>query len=268
MVIQQEFNTENNSSDWACILGGSTGLGLASAQKLARHGLNICIIHRTRRSKLEAFKKECTSIENEGVKLKTFNADVLDKGTRQEVIRFFLDTNSIVKVLLHSIARGNLKPIFSDVNKSLLSGEDFTLTAQAMAISLYEWSKVFADSKLFAKNARILSFTSEGSRKPLPNYAAVSAAKAALEAITRSLAYEFAPLHITANCIQAGITNTESLKLIPGSEKLKEDALKRNPQKRLTKPEDVANVVYLLAKEEANWINGTIIPVDGGEHLR
>lgn len=268
MVIQQEFNIESNSSDWACILGGSTGLGLASAKKLAKHGLNICIIHRTRRSQLEEFKTECYSIKNTGVKLKTFNADVLNTETRKEVAQFFSDSNSTIKVLLHSIAKGNLKPIFSETNESLLSGEDFALTARAMAISLYEWSKVFADHKIFAKNARILSFTSEGSRKPLPNYAAVSAAKAALEAITRSLAYELAPLHITANCIQAGITDTESLKLIPGSEGLKEDAQQRNPQKRLTTPEDVANVVYLLAKDEANWINGTIIPVDGGEHLR
>ncbi|MEC8885276.1 MAG: SDR family oxidoreductase, partial [Bacteroidota bacterium] len=94
------------------------------------------------------------------------------------------------------------------------------------------------------------------------------AAKAALEAIIRSLAFELAPLKITANCIQAGVTNTESLQLIPGSDQLIAQALERNPQRRLTTPEDVANVVYLLTKPEANWINGAVIPVDGGEHLR
>jgi enoyl-[acyl-carrier protein] reductase I len=56
--------------------------------------------------------------------------------------------------------------------------------------------------------------------------------------------------------------------MIPGNEVLVETALKRNPNHRLTKPEDVANVVYLLNKKEASWITGTIIPVDGGEHLR
>ena len=55
--------------------------------------------------------------------------------------------------------------------------------------------------------------------------------------------------------------------MIPGSEKIKENAKQRNPFKRLTMPEDVANVVSLLCSDEAAWINGCTIPVDGGEHL-
>jgi len=56
--------------------------------------------------------------------------------------------------------------------------------------------------------------------------------------------------------------------MIPNSDKIKAFAAKRNPYKRLTTPEDVANVVYLLCQPEAQWINGSIIPVDGGEHLQ
>ncbi len=123
------------------------------------------------------------------------------------------------------------------------------------------------EAKLFASDARIISFTSEGNTKAWKNYAAVSAAKTALEAITRNIALEFAPYGIKANCIQAGVTDTASLRAIPGSELIKAHSLLRNPFKRLTLPQDVANVVYLLSKDEAAWINGTIIPVDGGEHL-
>ena len=65
-----------------------------------------------------------------------------------------------------------------------------------------------------------------------------------------------------------GVTDTRSLRMIPGSDKIIEHSLKRNPHCRLTLPEDVANVVYLLCKDEAAWITGTVIPVDGGEHLR
>ena len=78
---------------------------------------------------------------------------------------------------------------------------------------------------------------------------------------------EFAPFGIRANCIQAGVTDTNSFRMIPGNEKLKEYALIRNPFKRLTRPEDIANAVYLLCLDEAAWINGAIIPVNGGEHL-
>ena len=113
----------------------------------------------------------------------------------------------------------------------------------------------------------MVSFTSEGNSKALKNYAAVSAAKVTLEAITRNIALEFARFGIRANCIQAGVSDTASFQMIPGNNKLKKHSLERNPFDRLTLPEDVANVVYLLSKDEAAWINGTIIVVDGGEHI-
>ncbi|HZJ35428.1 MAG TPA: SDR family oxidoreductase, partial [Gillisia sp.] len=110
--------------------------------------------------------------------------------------------------------------------------------------------------------------TSEGNKKAWKNYAAVSAAKVVLEALTRSMALEFAPYGIRANCIQAGVTVTRSFQMIPDNETLRIHALKHNPFKRLTVPNDVANVVYLLSKDEAGWITGSIIPVNGGEHLK
>jgi len=136
-----------------------------------------------------------------------------------------------------------------------------------MAISLFDWTSEIFDAKLFSDDARIISFTSEGNTKAWKNYAAVSAAKVSLEAITRNIALEFAKYGIKANCIQAGMTDTFSFRMIPGSELLKTNALGRNPFGRMTTPEDVANVVYLLSKDEASWINGTIIKVDGGESL-
>ena len=269
MVNTFEFNTEETANSWALILGGSSGLGFASAKKLAAKGLHLCIVHRTRRSKLEEFNHTIEALRETGIQIESFNLDALNPATIDKVKDFFTDRNASVKVLLHSIAKGNLKPIYAeDPSVAKLSGKDFILTAEAMAVSLYDWASAFANAGLFEENGKILTFTSEGSTKPLPNYAAVSAAKAALEAIIRSLAFELAPLKITANCIQAGVTNTESLQLIPGSDQLIAQALERNPQKRLTTPEDVANVVYLLTKPEANWINGAVIPVDGGEHLR
>jgi enoyl-[acyl-carrier protein] reductase I len=148
-----------------------------------------------------------------------------------------------------------------------LQTDDFQLTIQAMGISLYDWTNAIFEARLFSDDARVISFTSEGNTKAWKNYAAVSAAKVTLEAITRNIALEYAPFGIRANCIQAGVTDTASLRMIPGSDEIKKHSLLRNPFNRLTLPEDVANVVYLLSKDEAAWINGTIIPVDGGEHI-
>ena len=262
----KEFKDKNT---WALILGGSSGLGLATAKKLAKHGMHICIVHRSSRHQMEAIEADFESIRAEGVKLKTFNVDALKKEWRDVVISELHENfrgQEHIRVLVHSIAKGNLKPMHDD-KAPVLKNDDFNLTINAMAISLYDWTRSIFEAGLFEKDARIISFTSEGNSKAWKNYAAVSAAKAALEAITRNIALEFASMGIRANCVQAGVTDTASLRMIPGNDLMKAHTLKRNPFKRLTQPEDVANAVYLLSKDEASWINGCVIPVDGGEHI-
>jgi enoyl-[acyl-carrier protein] reductase III len=261
---------ENTNNNWALILGGSSGLGLASAKKLAQHGFSIAIVHRNPRNQSEEIKADFNSIRALGVEFLSFNADAFNIDKRLEIITALSEAigpEGNIKMLIHSVAKGNLKPMVDEPGKPELENTDFSLTIDAMAISLYDWTKAIFSAKLFAADARIVSFTSEGNSKAWKNYAAVSAAKAALEAITRSIALEFAPFGIRANCIQSGVTDTASLRMIPGNEALKQLSLQRNPFKRLTQPEDVANVVYLLSREEAAWINGCIIPVDGGEHI-
>lgn len=254
-----------NSSTYALILGGSTGLGFATAKKLAAEGFNLIIVHRTRKKDLEPFKN---FVESTSVKVKEYAMDATDSEKLKscvEELQTFLSKASI-KILVHSIAKGNLNPLVG-TNKTLTS-EDYTLTINAMGISLLDWSKAILEANLFAEHAKIIAFTSEGRTKVIPNYGAVSAAKMVLESIIKQIAVEFAPYKITANAIQAGVTDTASLRLIPGSDTLKVVAKQRNPFNRLTTPEDVANAVFLLAQEDANWINGNIIKVDGGEHLR
>lgn len=256
--------------DWAIILGGSNGLGLATAKKLADHGFHIIIVHRDRRTDMDTIEYEFKRIVNKGVYFKSFNVDALNGERRTALIsdiKALLPEGHKIKILVHSIAKGNLKPMYAD-GKAVLSHQDISITFDAMALSLYDWTKELADANLFSEDTRIISFTSEGNTKVMPGYGAVSVAKVALEALTRNIALEFAPLGIKANSIQAGVTPTKSLSMIPGYEKLMENALKRNPQGRLTSPEDVANAVYLLTKEEAKWITGTVIKVDGGESLR
>lgn len=258
-----------DSNYWALILGGSSGLGLATARKLAHHGMNIIIIHRDRRSEIADIEEAFEDIRNSDVRLESFNVDAIQKEKRESLIEEItkvLGDSGKIRTLVHSIAKGNLKPMNGE--GPVLENIDFQLTLDAMALSLYDWTQAVYKAKLFSKDARVISFTSEGSQKAWPNYGAVSVAKAALESITRSMALEFAPFGIRANCIQAGVTVTRSFQMIPGSETLREHALKHNPFKRLTIPKDIANVVYLLSRDEASWITGTIIPVNGGEHLK
>lgn len=258
-----------DKSYWAIILGGSRGLGLATAQKLAQHGMNLCLVHRTRKVDLPEAERAFAQLEEEGITLKLYNLDATNPQKRQDILTELkeqLGETGRVRALVHSIAKGNLKPMMGGEQPNL-QHDDFALTIDAMAISLYDWAKAILEASLFAADARIISFTSEGSQKAWRNYAAVSAAKAALEAISRSMALELAPFGIRSNCIMAGVTDTDSMRMIPGSDDLLKLSQQRNPFARLTTPADVANVAYLLCRDEAAWINGAVMPVNGGEHL-
>jgi NAD(P)-dependent dehydrogenase (short-subunit alcohol dehydrogenase family) len=406
-------NEFSDQQYWAIILGGSSGLGLAAARKLASHGMHLCIVHRDPGVEMEKVNAAFDEIRATGVQVLTFNADVTRADKRAQILETLQasiasrasvqnedtlqasitsrtsaqdqDTsqasitsrpsaqdqdstqasiashtsaqdqditqasitsrtsaqdqditqasitsrpsaqdqditqasitsrpsaqdqdstqasiashtsaqdqditqasitprtsaqsqdntqagppgNGKIRCLLHSIARGTLKAMLPETGTAL-SIDDYRITLDSMAYSLYEWVKDISALQLFASDARVLSFTSEGSHRAWKHYGAVSAAKAALEAISRNIALEFAPMGIRANCIQAGTTNTRSLQLIPGSDQLIAWSEARNPFQRLTSPEDVANVVYLLCKDEAAWINGAVIPVDGGAHI-
>lgn len=262
----KEFENKNY---WALILGGSSGLGLATAKKLALHGCHIMVVHRNSKTDMPAIEQAFAQIKATGVDLLAFNKDAMQAEKRDAIIlaiRERLGEQGKIRALVHSIAKGNLKPMTGNERPSL-QNDDFHLTLESMAISLYDWTKLLYENSLFAADARIISFSSEGNTKAFKGYAAVSAAKAALEAITRNIALEFAPHGIKANCVQAGVTDTASFRMIPGHEQLKAHAMDRNPFKRLTTPEDVADVVYLLCKDEAAWINGSTIIADGGEHI-
>ncbi|ASU34581.1 SDR family oxidoreductase [Mucilaginibacter xinganensis] len=259
---------------WAVILGGSSGFGYAAVERLALHGMNIAVIYRENKSSDKALKESLAKIEaaNTG-KILPFNINALDADARASFINNFaaFAGKKSVKVLLHSIARGNLKPLtiknnVEDGEYNTLSIEDIQLTTYAMSNSLLDWTRSLLKADLFNTDGRIIGLTSEGAHKYWDSYAAVSIAKASLESLAKYMAVEFSTYGLKTNVIQAGVTETASLKMIPGSEKLLEIGVKRNPLGRLTKPEDVAGVIYLLCTDESFWINGSIIHVDGGEH--
>jgi enoyl-[acyl-carrier protein] reductase III len=267
-------NKAQFSGSWAIILGGSSGFGLATAQKLAISGMNIAVLYRETAVVERALKEKLSAVAKEHeVTILPFNINALDAEGRKCFIEKFTadgDKKHSVKLLLHSIARGNLKPLIAETGdeQSILSVEDIEYTTYAMSTSLLDWARDLLKAELFQDDARIIGLTSEGAHKHWDGYAAVSIAKSSLESLTTYMAVELAKYGLKTNLIQAGITETPSLHKIPGSEKLVQYAKERNPLGRITRPADVANVIYLLCTAEAAWINGTVIHVDGGEHCR
>jgi NAD(P)-dependent dehydrogenase (short-subunit alcohol dehydrogenase family) len=254
--------------EWAIVLGGSSGFGLAAVKKLASHGMNVALLYRETAAVEKPLKiiLQQLAVDN-GVTILPYNINALDETGRASFIGQFTASNENkknVKLLLHSIARGNLKPLFAA--EDVLSVEDIQLTTYAMSNSLLDWTRLLLQHNLFCDDARIIGLTSEGAHKYWQGYAAVSIAKSSLESLAKYMAVELSKYGLRTNIIQAGITATPSLKKIPESEALMDYAVKRNPFKRMTEPADVANAVYLLCTPEAAWINGALLHVDGGEH--
>lgn len=305
-----------DAHEWALILGGSSGFGLATAHKLSRHGLNVCVVHRDRRGAMRRIEPEFDEIRARGVSFVSFNDDALDDEKRAAILDGLaeeLGEKGRVRLLLHSIAFGNLKLIGPEAAPSdeaaqrlakrvgveteqvrnaadelfeegvdgvqgiaaapayaqdrFLEDPDVARTIYAMGTSLLSWTRDLRDRGMFAPDSRVLGMTSEGNEVAWKGYAAVAAAKVALESISRSIAVEMAHEGIRSNIVQAGVTDTPALRAIPGSTNLKAQARTRNPFGRLTTPEDVADAIYLLSLPEAAWINGAIVRVDGGEHI-
>jgi enoyl-[acyl-carrier protein] reductase III len=265
-----------DAMQWVFILGGSSGFGLATARLLAEKGYNIFIVHRDRRATLVEAEPFFDEIRSRGVKLQTMNVNIDYPKERENILKQLKDIVSNgdhIKLFLHSIAYGVLKPFISGQNQKdgetvpYVTEEDLQLTLHTMGTSFIWWSQVLQREKLFGSNARILGITSEGTQKVLPAYGAIAAAKAVMETSCKYLASELAPYRITTNLINAGITDTQALKVFPNYEQLIKTARELNPFKRLTQPEDIAKVISLLITEEASWINGAIIRVDGGEQI-
>jgi enoyl-[acyl-carrier-protein] reductase (NADH) len=169
-----------------------------------------------------------------------------------------------LKLLLHSIAFGTTTNFFGD---KPVTQRQMDMTVHVMGNSILYWTQKLLDEKLIGRGSRILGLTSEGNYLAMEGYGPVSVAKVAMEAIIRQIGWELGEIGITANAIQAGITPTRALtKITDRWETWVEKTKKRNPMRRTTTPQDVANTVKLLLEPEADFINCSIIYCDGGEH--
>ena len=263
--------SDAKTTNYALVLGGSRGLGLATVEKLLAEGIPVIAVHRDRRKIWPEVRQAFARFNKGATPFFALHRDAISREGREVVMDELTDIlgeTGKIQILVHSIARGNLKPMQQAGGQAGLTQADFTITAGAMAFNLFSWVSALHDRHMFFQDTRVIAFTSEGSHRIIPGYGAVAAAKAALEAIIRQIAVEYAASGIRANCIQAGVVDTDSLKLIPHSGEILRESLKRNPSGRLTTPKDVADAVYLLTRPEAAWITGNIIRVDGGESLK
>lgn len=254
-------------AEWVLILGCSTGHGGATALRLAQEGYGIIGFHLDRGEvKQQAEAREAEIGTHNGGRVHFFNTNAASPETMDEYIPKIGEIcgGQPLKLLLHSIAFGTTTNFFGE---RPVTRKQIDMTVHVMGNSLLYWTQKLYAVKLLAAGSRILGLTSEGNYVVMEGYGPVSVAKVALEAIIRQIGWELGQFGITANAIQAGITPTRALtKITDRWEEWVEKTKRRNPMRRTTTPEDVANTVSLLLRPEADFINCSIIYCDGGEH--
>jgi len=261
--------TTTLKGEWALVLGSSSGFGEATALELGRRGMNVAGVHLDRKNTLPHVDEIVGAIRKSGGRAEFFNANAADELKRKEILDQLgpLLGGRPIRIVLHSLAFGALKPFFAAKEEERITKSQLEMTLDVMAHSLVYWVQDLAARKMIGKGSRIFAMTSAGGARMWTSYGAVSAAKAALESHIRQIAVELAPQGIAANAIRAGVTDTPSLRKIPGHEEMITMATSRNPGKRLTTPEDVAKVVATLSAEGIEWLTSNVISVDGGEFV-
>ena len=266
----------NKNRVWALILGVSSGFGEAAALALADGGFNIIGIHLDRRSMLANVERIAGEIRGMGRETLFFNVNAADHNRRAEVIEACRKSvggkdATGIRVFLHSLAFGTLKPYIAADVKSVVRPADMDMTLDVMAHSFVYWTQDLFATGLLTRGAQLFAMSSAGSHRVWSSYGPVSAAKAALEAHVRQLAVELAPHGIAVNAIQAGVADTPAARRIPGNERMFNKAAGINPGGRLTRPEDVAQIIATLAvcksPDAAGWMTGNVIKIDGGEDI-
>jgi NAD(P)-dependent dehydrogenase (short-subunit alcohol dehydrogenase family) len=263
---------------WALILGASSGMGEATAVALARAGYRICGIHLDFRAALAHVDEVRARIEAEGSEALYINMNAADDEKRAEAIATLAERfgrsrtegrHPYVRVVMHSLAFGTLKPFIADDPGDAISRKNMEMTLDVMGSSLVYWVQDLYRGGFLEAGSKVYAMTSEGTSRVVPTYGAVSAAKAALESNARQLAMEFArrDAGIAVNTIRAGVTDTPALRRIPEADEMVRRTLERNPHGRLTTTEEVAEAIVRLSESDSDWLSGNVIGVDGAEFV-
>jgi enoyl-[acyl-carrier protein] reductase III len=163
-----------------------------------------------------------------------------------------------IDVFVHSAALGAFKPLRE------VRPNQWDLS---MAINARSFLQCVQKCLPLMTDGKIVAISSLGSQRAVPNYGAIGASKAALEAVIRQLAVELAPHGVQINGVSGGFIATESIRKFPEFDNMIKHVIERTPAGRIGTPEDIADVVALLVGPEARWIHGQVIVADGGFSL-
>jgi 3-oxoacyl-[acyl-carrier protein] reductase len=237
----------------ALVTGGSRGIGKAIGLRLARQGADVAFSFR---GNAEAAKATVDEIESIGTKALAIQGDVKDPASAETVVKAALDAFGKVDILVNNAG------VTRDDLIMRMSEDAWREVLETNLFGAFWMTKAVTRPMLKARAGRIVNITSVSGQAGQMGQANYSSAKAGLIGLTKATARELASRGITVNAVAPGFVLTELTKDLP--EALQAELIARTPLGRFGTVEEIADSVAFLVSDEARYITGQVLAVDGG----
>ena len=237
----------------AIVTGAAKGIGKAIALKLASLGANIVLNYRSSEEKAIETENEIKAL---GVEVLRVKGDISNISDVENLINTAKENFGKIDIMVNNAG------ITKDTLILRMKEEDFDSVINVNLKGVFNCLKTITPVMVKQREGKIINLSSVVGLSGNAGQVNYAASKAGEIGMTKSLAKEVGARGITVNAVAPGFIETDMTEVL--GDKFKEEAKKAIPLKRLGKPEDVANVVAFLASEDANYITGQVIQVDGG----
>jgi 3-oxoacyl-[acyl-carrier protein] reductase len=237
----------------ALVTGGSRGIGRAIVVKLAEAGARVAFVYHSNQTAADSLTAELTG---RGLEVCGYQGDASQKADADRIVEAVIEKWGKLDILVNNAG------IIRDTLIATMSSEQWQQVIDNNLTSVFNFCQAATRPMMSARYGRVVNMSSVSADFSNPGQANYAASKAGIEGFTRCMATELAKRGVTVNAVSPGFIETDMTEAVRNAagDKIKQAI----PVKRLGKPEDIAYAVLFLASDEASYITGQVLKVDGG----